>query len=122
MVTNGGLESFGSRPKKRMMAMKDHRDWEKKQNEKVKLERRKQRKKEYREELDRDTRELVYARYGTTCYLCGKKGAKTIDHIIPIIKGGTHDIKNLRPTHKICNKKKGNKIWILPEELESIGW
>jgi 5-methylcytosine-specific restriction endonuclease McrA len=34
----------------------------------------------------------------------------SIDHIIPVSKGGTNFQKNLQPTHLICNLKKSNKI------------
>lgn len=51
-----------------------------------------------------------------TCEICkkpinkrNKKLKSSIDHIIPISKGGTEDFKNLRVAHRICNNKKGNK-------------
>lgn len=39
------------------------------------------------------------------CTYCGKP-ADTIDHIIPIIKGGTSDRENLTPACMDCNRKK----------------
>ena len=34
----------------------------------------------------------------------------TVDHVIPISKGGTDDLDNLKPAHWICNVKRGNKV------------
>ena len=42
------------------------------------------------------------------CVRCGKP-ADTIDHIIPLSKGGTNDIDNLQPMCWKCNKAKGSK-------------
>ena len=33
-----------------------------------------------------------------------------IDHILPITKGGTHELENLQPAHAICNRRKGNRM------------
>jgi 5-methylcytosine-specific restriction endonuclease McrA len=33
-----------------------------------------------------------------------------IDHVIPISKGGTDTLDNVRPSHAKCNLSKGNKI------------
>lgn len=30
-----------------------------------------------------------------------------IDHVIPLVKGGSHTLENVRPSHAICNLKKG---------------
>ena len=46
--------------------------------------------------------------YGKRCYLCGEI-ADTIDHVIPISRGGTNDIENLRPACYDCNMRKGSK-------------
>lgn len=44
-------------------------------------------------------RKRVFDLYGDQCWLCHQGGADTIDHIIPIIDGGTDDMDNLRPAH-----------------------
>ena len=47
------------------------------------------------------------------CQICGKELKKeeiTIDHIIPLSKGGGNNIENLQPLCKSCNSKKSNKI------------
>lgn len=46
------------------------------------------------------------------CYHCGKKFKAeelTMDHLIPIIRGGKSDKKNCVPSCKDCNSKKGYK-------------
>lgn len=58
--------------------------------------------------------------YGHKCSICGEKIflslprtsklGLTVDHVIPISRGGTDDIANLRPAHWICNVKKSNKL------------
>lgn len=56
------------------------------------------------------------------CAICGKPVDKslkygdpmapTIDHIIPVAKGGhPSDISNLQLTHWICNRQKSDKIF-----------
>ena len=44
------------------------------------------------------------------CIMCSEKSNLTIDHKIPVSKGGTNDIENLQPLCLICNIKKGNKL------------
>lgn len=49
-----------------------------------------------------------------TCEICKKdlsSGFTTIDHIIPISKGGTGYIWNLQLAHGYCNEKKANEIY-----------
>lgn len=46
------------------------------------------------------------------CQLCGKildESTATVDHIVPVSKGGTNDIENLQPLCLKCNAKKGNR-------------
>jgi 5-methylcytosine-specific restriction endonuclease McrA len=44
-------------------------------------------------------RKTVFNYYGDECWLCHQDGADTIDHIIPLMHGGTDDLDNLRPAH-----------------------
>lgn len=54
--------------------------------------------------------ELIYGKL--TCVICfqpiGKKGKKTIDHIIPVSKGGSDHFTNHSLAHRNCNMAKGN--------------
>jgi hypothetical protein len=55
----------------------------------------------------------VIERHGFTCHICSKPIHYTdfsIDHIIPISRGGTQDLDNLLPAHKVCNSQKSNKL------------
>jgi 5-methylcytosine-specific restriction endonuclease McrA len=62
--------------------------------------------------------------YGTKCHICNfeidllcSRSAKKdnwefglhIDHLIPISKGGPDTLENVRPSHAICNLRKGAK-------------
>jgi 5-methylcytosine-specific restriction endonuclease McrA len=65
----------------------------------------------------------VLQTYGADCSICGQtinldiprtsKMGLTVDHLVPLSRGGSDDIENLRPAHWICNIKKSNK---LPQE------
>ena len=50
-----------------------------------------------------------FDRLGNKCVICGSTENITIDHIVPITKGGTNDIDNLQPLCKSCNSSKNNK-------------
>jgi hypothetical protein len=55
----------------------------------------------------------IYERDGWICQLCNKKVdrelewpngmSKSIDHIIPLIKGGEHSRRNVQLAHLVCN-------------------
>jgi len=54
----------------------------------------------------------LYRRDHGTCLLCGewvKPRHASIDHTIPLSKGGTHTWPNVQLTHLICNLRKGNR-------------
>ena len=56
------------------------------------------------------TRTLIYKRDDHTCQYCGAKENLTLDHIIPISKGGDNSWENLTTACKSCNLKKGDKF------------
>lgn len=46
-------------------------------------------------------------KYDNKCLCCGRNDVPlTVDHVIPISKGGSNDIKNCQPLCKQCNSKK----------------
>jgi len=44
------------------------------------------------------------------CFYCGSKERLTLDHIVPISRGGVHSIGNLVTACKSCNSKKGDRF------------
>ena len=54
----------------------------------------------------------VFQRDGFECFYCGKAPPQTelqIDHIIPVLRGGTNAIENLVTACAECNRGKGTK-------------
>lgn len=70
----------------------------------VKVKIRRWKSKERKEEFKKMCEE-----YGNICPCCGEKKKLTIDHIVPISKGGSDDIDNIQPLCSNCNNKKSNK-------------
>ncbi len=73
----------------------------------------------------------IFKRDNGKCQLCNKKvdlkhtaphrKSATLDHIIPISKGGLHEQKNVQLAHYSCNAKKGNRVWGNGEQLRMFG-
>lgn len=54
------------------------------------------------------------------CYWCGREPIRsTIDHIIPVSRGGANKFQNLALACELCNNRKGS---LLPDELEIQGF
>jgi 5-methylcytosine-specific restriction endonuclease McrA len=54
----------------------------------------------------------VYKKTNGDCGICGEHVPYhlfTVDHIIPISRGGPHLLYNLQPAHKSCNSRKGDR-------------
>lgn len=58
----------------------------------------------------KNIRNEVFRIHGNSCLKCGSKYKLSLDHIIPISKGGKNCIENLQPLCKNCNSSKGSKI------------
>ena len=70
-----------------------------------------------RKQFSQTERIIIYNKNKGRCAICGKFvpfDEFTIDHIIPLAKGGTNELKNLQCTCKTCNLIKQD---ILPEDL-----
>lgn len=48
--------------------------------------------------------------YGHRCRHCASDGKLTVDHIVPVILGGTSNLDNLAPLCGRCNSKKRTKV------------
>jgi len=67
---------------------------------------------------------VLFEFFGWICFLCGEKvdkrlrfpnwRAATIDHVVPLSKGGTHTWGNVVPAHAKCNWDKGDGVDIPP--------
>jgi 5-methylcytosine-specific restriction endonuclease McrA len=106
--------------------------WNKANPEKMNAAARKRRAVKLQNGWEPYTETQVLETYGKTCYLCSQpvdlqasrrigkeKGWELglhIDHVVPIIAGGSDTLKNVRPTHAICNMKKGDKM---PDDFEA---
>ena len=47
--------------------------------------------------------------HSTICHLCGLPGADTVDHLVPFSRGGSAAVSNLRPAHRECNSRRGDR-------------
>ena len=80
-----------------------------KRNRKLRAVRRKQ-------ESGKLNREVVFRRDNYICYICGVQvrdivnhpRQATLDHVIPLSKGGSHTYKNVRTCCRTCNSNKGS--------------
>lgn len=52
----------------------------------------------------------LYDKFLGLCSYCGLNKATSIDHVIPISRGGNNNIENLTPACGSCNSSKGAKL------------
>lgn len=53
-------------------------------------------------------RELC-AKYDHLCLCCGEAKPLTVDHVVPLVEGGSNDISNIQPLCLDCNLRKATK-------------
>lgn len=99
------------------------KDYHKNNPEQTRKDSRRRRARKRKVIIELYTESQVLELYGTNCHLCNysinltapKRQGKSegweyglhIDHIIPISKGGSDTLDNVRPAHALCNLKKG---------------
>lgn len=100
--------------------------WRQDNPEKIRVQNHRRRARKYAVASDNHTVKDVLELYGADCHLCGEpidlnaprratdgpgweRGLQE-DHVIPLSKGGTHTLDNCRPSHGLCNLKKGAKL------------
>ena len=52
---------------------------------------------------------IIYRQQQGRCAACEEAKRLTVDHIIPITKGGSNHLKNIQLLCRSCNSRKGNK-------------
>lgn len=52
----------------------------------------------------------LYDKYLGLCAYCNLNVANSLDHIVPLVRGGSNDIENLAPACISCNSSKGDKL------------
>jgi 5-methylcytosine-specific restriction endonuclease McrA len=62
-----------------------------------------------RKSISQGLRRSVYERDEYGCVTCQARKDLSVDHIIPVVKGGTNDLDNLQTLCRSCNSKKGTK-------------
>jgi len=72
------------------------------------------------EEIQDFKRSDIYERDGWKCQLCGKAvnpklsfpnpACASLDHVIPLSRGGSHKTTNVQLAHLRCNTSRGNKV------------
>ena len=63
-----------------------------------------------RKRISANRRQQVFERDGHRCTRCGSKADLTVDHDIPLAKGGTNALDNLRTLCGGCNFWKADKL------------
>lgn len=60
--------------------------------------------------IPQETRFAVYRRDSYRCLHCNAETRLSIDHIVPVSRGGTHDIDNMQTLCRSCNSRKRDTL------------
>ncbi|MGF2208968.1 HNH endonuclease [Streptomyces albidoflavus] len=73
---------------------------------------------------DSFTASEIFERDGFVCWICGTEALAdvpknhpqraTLEHVVPLSRGGAHTRANVRCAHLLCNLRKGGKV--LPDQ------
>jgi len=63
--------------------------------------------------VTKDEWDSIKKKYRNRCVYCGEEKKLTIDHIIPVSKGGNHVKENIVPACISCNSRKGDRPVLL---------
>lgn len=75
--------------------------------------------------FDKGKKEKILHKSKGVCAHCGKKlelETMTVDHVIPLSKGGTNELKNLVALCENCNKDKSNYIVDPEDYFRHLDW
>lgn len=67
--------------------------------------------------------EMLKDDYGGRCAYCNKIASLEMDHIVPITRGGKHEIENIVPACKSCNSRKYNiplLVWMYRTSRDAV--
>jgi len=115
-------ESLGEKYKKaqrekyyadRQKVIDRNREWRRKNPEKVLAKNQRRRAAKSNVIVEPVQPSFIYERDRGICWLCRlpvEKKAMTLDHVVPLSKGGPHTEANLALAHRSCNSSKGSKI------------
>ncbi|CAB4123862.1 HNHc domain containing protein [uncultured Caudovirales phage] len=129
-------EAFQKRQREYYEANKEHiRDmnklWRAANPSKRREAERRSRARHFNVEYEYYTEQQVYELYGHTCYLCGTEidmmatriigqpgweQGYHLEHVVPLSRGGADTLDNVRPSHGVCNLRKGT---LLLEEFDT---
>lgn len=60
--------------------------------------------------VKKSVRKAVFEKHGEICLSCGAVDDITLDHVVPVSKGGKNTLDNLQPLCRRCNTIKHDKI------------